>query len=273
VKLGRHVLACALSVLTVRTAGASELAELAAKARASVVVVNVQDHAGQRSGLGSGFFVSADGRVVTNHHVIEGAASVSATLADGSTRGALGVLADDPERDIAVLAIAGSGFAPLALGDSTSLRPGDEVAVIGSPIGFSGTLSTGIVSSVRARGAPSGSSADRDGSWGVQISAPISHGSSGSPVLDREGHVVAVVRATFAAGQNLNFAVPSEEVKAILNGLAPDGRPIPFGGEGTRGVTRNLVVSAAVFALLLFGYVLWGRLEARRGRPVGRHSA
>jgi S1-C subfamily serine protease len=246
---------------------ALDLGQLADSSRASVVVVNVHGRGGQRISQGSGFFVSSDGRVVTNHHVIDDATSVTVTLADGSTRPAVGLLADSASEDIAILSVQGATFPSLALADSSSVKPGDEVAVIGSPSGFSGTLSSGIVSAVRERGAQiEGNKAFDATSWKIQITAAVSPGSSGSPVLGREGRVIGVAVGTFSGGQNLNFAIPADVVRAMLARLGPDARMMPFSYASGSNVVRNLLISIAVFGLLAGGYFVWSRLEIRKAR-------
>src|SRR5689334_20526276 len=111
---------------------ALELPELATRTSPSVVLLTLSDSSGTKFGSGTGFFVSADGRMITNFHVIRGASSVSATLSDGHEIKILGVLAADPAQDIAILKAEGSPFPALELGDSRVIRPGDEVVVIGS---------------------------------------------------------------------------------------------------------------------------------------------
>src|SRR5687767_15126879 len=96
------------SLFVARTARAGALQDLAAKAKLSVVLLTMSDGSGQKIGSGTGFFVSTDGLVVTNHHVIEHAAQVTASLADGTKIEALGILADDPDNDLAVIKLPGS---------------------------------------------------------------------------------------------------------------------------------------------------------------------
>src|SRR5271156_427070 len=120
-----------------RAANALELPELADRARPSVVLLTVGDSTDDNIGSGTGFFVSKDGRIVTNHHVIEHASKITATLADGRKIEVVGFLADDEKRDIAVLQAPPGEYPSLLLGGGAPLRVGDEVVVIGSPMGLS----------------------------------------------------------------------------------------------------------------------------------------
>jgi len=156
--------------------------------------------------LGSGFFV-ANRVIATNLHVIAGATSASAKLVgQEGTLPVIGIVAMDTARDLALLKIEGAGGLPVALGDSRATAVGDEVYVVGNPRGLEGTFSQGIVSGVRRIGSDTL----------LQITAPISPGSSGGPVLNNRGEVIGVAVASFEGGQNLNFAVPTAYVGPLL---------------------------------------------------------
>ncbi|MDI1450452.1 trypsin-like peptidase domain-containing protein [Polyangium sp. 6x1] len=254
-------------------AAGGELADLAERTKPSVVLLTVEDATGHELGTGTGFFVSSDGQIVTNHHVVDGAAKVTATLADGSKLAILGRLADDEERDIAILKADGAGHSALSLGDSSGVAPGDEVVVIGSPLGLSGTLTVGIVSAKRERGV--GKEIDRGSelaSWGIQITAAISPGSSGSPIMTRRGEVVAVAVGTLTQSQSLNFGIPIEVVKGMLEKLGPAAPVIPFESNPEQDVLRNLSISAAVLAGLVVVVASWSFLSARLSRRNARRG-
>lgn len=152
---------------------------IAQKIFPSVVVLLTEDDAGKLSSLGSGFFVRAD-VVATNYHVIEGASRVFAKIigqkALYEVEGTIGI---DKTRDLALLKVNGVRARPVPLGNSNQTEIGDVIYVIGNPEGLEGTLSQGIVSALR-------------GDNYIQITAPISHGSSGSPVLDEKGDVIGI---------------------------------------------------------------------------------
>jgi serine protease Do len=266
----------AASFLAASAAFALDPTQIASQAKPSVVLVSLFDAGGSRGGSGSGFFVDASGKLVTNHHVIEEAAQATVTLSDGRELPVVGILVDDAEHDIAVVQVAGGGtpFVPLALGDTTALHPGDEIAVIGSPLGLSTTVSTGIVSAVRGEGLAKENGFEKDHTgrtraWGLQVTAPIAPGSSGSPILDGQGHVVGVAVGELLGGQNLNFGVATSHVKAALaksEGAVP--RPLSAAPERT----RNLLISALALALGVAAYFVIPVVVARRAkrRAVGR---
>ena len=258
-----------------RPASALELPELAALAKPSVVLLTISDAKDAKAALGTGFFVTSGGRIVTNHHVIEGAVKVTATMPDGRLVPVVGILADDPARDIAVLQAAPGEYAPLTLGASTTLRMGDEIAIVGSPLGLSGSLSAGIVSALRESGPPSTFDEPKDekfASWGIQVTAAVSPGSSGSPIMNRKGDVVAVAVGRYAGGEGLNFGVPIEIPESILAALPAGASPRPFSGHVPSVVARNLEISGAVFGLPLLGYLAiaaWRKRGLRRKLAAG----
>jgi S1-C subfamily serine protease len=182
-----------------------ELTELHAGTKPAVVQVVLLDDSGEQVGVGSGFFIAPD-IVVTNFHVIADADNLVFVFDDQTTAGCSEILGLDPERDLAVLRSDTSGRSVLKL-EMGTVHEGERVAVIGSPLGLGGTLSEGIVAAVRE---------DDAGVEFVQMSAAISPGSSGSPVVNRFGRVVGVATMFHTGGQSLNFAVSSRELNKIL---------------------------------------------------------
>jgi hypothetical protein len=192
---------------------ARDIARVAFK---SVVLLEMNDSNGQPLSLGSGFFVSA-GVIATNAHVIEGASGGTARLVgDSRTMQISGTVAVDRHADLALLKVD-SPAPPLALGPNANPTVGDDVYVVGNPLGLEGTFSVGIISGVRRVEADSI----------LQMTAPISPGSSGGPVMNNSGAVIGISVATFRDGQNLNLAVPvsylSKLMAAPLKGIAPLG--------------------------------------------------
>lgn len=179
-------------------------------------------------GLGSGFTVGADGRIATNLHVIGSARSATVRLADGREFSRVEVLALDARHDLALLRVPTSGLPVLPLGDSAAVRPGDHVVAIGHPLGLGNTVSDGLVSAVR----------ELDATLTVlQVSAPISAGSSGGPLLNERGEVIGVSTAIAAHGQNLNFGIPVGYLKPLMSRAGQRGTPIGgprAGGPGGR---------------------------------------
>jgi tetratricopeptide (TPR) repeat protein len=182
------------------------LPELVRRIKPSAVAIETYDARGEKLSRGSGFFIEVD-RIVTNRHVIEGAHRAEVHTSIGTTFPVKGVLAVDAEGDIALLKVdAQPGLIrPLPL-DRTSPQEGESVVVIGNPFGLEGSVSNGIVSAVRD--IPT---------FGriIQITAPISPGSSGSPVVNMQGQVVGVATLQVTGGQSVNFAIPSERISQL----------------------------------------------------------
>jgi S1-C subfamily serine protease len=179
--------------------------EIFTQSSPSVVLIEVFDDEGHKRGLGSGFLVSAGGSVLTNYHVIRGAYSAVAHFQDETTASVLGVVGYDHDRDVAVIAVASTnGRQPLKLGSAGQLNVGDKLVAIGSPEGLQNTTSEGIVSALRG--------------GVIQMSTPISPGSSGGPVLNNHGEVVGIAVAVVRGAENLNFAVPIEWAAPYVGG-------------------------------------------------------
>ncbi len=177
-----------------------------------------QGHAAKA--LGSGFIVDADGHVVTNNHVVDGATKVVVTLDDGRELEAH-VVGRDARTDIAVLKIdAGVQLPYLALGDSDKARPGDWVVAMGNPFGLGGTVTAGIVS---ARGRDIGAGPYDDF---LQVDAPINRGNSGGPLFSTDGTVMGVNTAIYSpsgGSVGIGFAIPSNLVKTVVAELEAHG--------------------------------------------------
>ena len=214
--------------------------QIAKKAFNSTVLLVMEGANGKLLGLGSGFFVR-NGQVATNLHVVEGAARGYAKLVGQKTKYDVeGLTAIDAKRDLVILKVSTLGVPVLSLGDSDALQVGEPVYAVGNPQGLEGTFSQGIISSIRRVGT------DRL----LQLTAPVSPGSSGGPVLNGAGKVIGVSVATFRGGQNLNFAIPSNYLKALVAKVgtakplsktktATSERSIlaDLGGKSTQGVT------------------------------------
>ena len=187
-----------------KTLSAEDIAE---KALAATVYLEMKDSAGKTLGIGSGFFVKSN-IIATNYHVIEGAAKGTAKLVGKyTTYDVEGVTATDKTNDLAFLKVTAYVTKPLSLGDSDKVRIGATVYVAGNPKGLEGTFSDGIISSRR----------DKNTKERLQMTAPISPGSSGGPVLNKKGEVIGVSFMTLLGGQNLNFAIPSKYLRILLN--------------------------------------------------------
>jgi len=163
---------------------------------------------------------------------VEGAASGYAKLVGVKTKYDIeGITAVDPQRDLVVLKITAARWQALPLGDSDTIQVGESVYAVGNPQGLEGTFSQGIISSIRDLGS------DKL----LQITAPISPGSSGGPVLNGKGEVIGVSVATFKGGQNLNFAIPSNYLKALLPKAGPPKR---LSDQNSSGQRRSILADS-----------------------------
>jgi S1-C subfamily serine protease len=196
-----------------------DLPRLARYARKAVLLILAYDANGKVTRTGSGFFISDNGRIVTNRHVINGMARVEAKTEDGAIYRIFGVLAESSSFDLAVLKADAKDVGFLAIQGETMPEVGSRIAVIGSPNALEGTVSEGNVSAIRT---------GDYGTW-IQITAPVSPGSSGSPVLDSNARVIGV--ATLNSGgrdQNLNFARSSRDLIALMHQVSDRTKPQPL---------------------------------------------
>jgi len=184
-----------------------KLPEIVKKIEPSTVVILTYDKDGKIIGQGSGFFISEEGDIITNRHVLAGAYRAEVKTTNGKVYPITLIVAEDKEADIirASINIPKESVYPLSVSSSIP-EVGERVAVIGNPLGLERTVSDGIVSAVREIPA-----------FGkiYQITAPISPGSSGSPVVNMKNEVIGVATFQFVEGQNLNFAVPGERIAKL----------------------------------------------------------
>jgi len=181
------------------------IAQIFEKKSDAVVLIAVGSPEGDR--LGSGFFISRDGKVVTNYHLIKGAHKIAVKLKNGSAFIPMRIVNLDPAKDIAVIQIHISSPVYFAMGDSNAVIVGQRVLTIGNPQGLESTVSDGLISSIRL---------DNFGMKIFQISVPLSNGSSGGPLIDLKGDVMGITTASMSGGENLNFAVPINYVRILL---------------------------------------------------------
>jgi len=173
-------------------------------------------------GVGSGFIVSGEGVVVTNSHVVGGAAEIVVVFPDGS-REEGAVIAVDRSRDLALLKVARGGLKPLKLGDSDALSAGEIVFAIGSPLGLPGpTVTMGVVSAIGRTIVGEGVVLEDL----IQTDAAINPGNSGGPLINAEGEVVGVTTAMIPYAQGVGFAIPINTVKRFIHIIARYGRPL-----------------------------------------------
>ncbi|MDD1777052.1 MAG: tetratricopeptide repeat protein [Candidatus Helarchaeota archaeon] len=195
------------SIFILNALAQEKLPEVIKKIEPSIVVILTYGKDGKLIGQGSGFFISQSGDIITNRHVLTEVHRAEVKTASGKVYPITLIVAEDKEADIirAIVNIPKESVHPLSLSSSIP-EVGERVAVIGSPLGLERTVSDGIVSAVREIPA-----------FGkiYQITAPISQGSSGSPVVNMKGEVIGVATFQFVEGQNLNFAIPGERIAKL----------------------------------------------------------
>jgi serine protease Do len=195
----------------------------------------------EQEGMGSGVIVSADGYVLTNNHVVDGADEVTVTLPGGEQHKAK-VVGTDPKSDLAVIKVNAKGLTPATLGDSDKARTGEWVVAVGHPFGLSHTITTGIVS---AKGRANMGVADYEDF--IQTDAAINPGNSGGPLVNLKGEVIGINTAIFSrtgGNMGIGFAIPSNMAKSIMQSLIEHGKVVRgWMGVGIQNLTEELAQS------------------------------
>jgi len=175
-----------------------------------------------QEGQGSGFVIDKEGHILTNYHVIADARQVEVTLHNRKKFKAT-VVGTDPAHDLAVIQIKTPDLVPAVLGDSRNLQVGQKVYAIGNPFGLSGTMTRGIVSSIRPVREPNGAMIDE----AIQTDAAINPGNSGGPLMNWHGEVIGIntmILSNVQQNSGIGFAIPINTAKAVLNDLVTLGR-------------------------------------------------
>jgi S1-C subfamily serine protease len=175
-----------------------------------------------QEGQGSGFVIDKEGHILTNYHVIENAHDVWVTLHNRKKLRAT-IVGTDKAHDLAIVQVKGADLQPMTLGDSTKLQVGQKVYAIGNPFGLAGTLTRGIVSSIRQVQEPDGMVIDE----AIQTDAAINPGNSGGPLLNWHGEVIGIntmIASNVGQSAGIGFAIPINTAKAVLNDLVTLGR-------------------------------------------------
>ncbi len=184
----------------------------------AVCLIEVQNQ--RRGGHGSGFAISADGLVLTNSHVVHGAAKITARFQDGTPRPAR-LIGEDPAIDVALLRVDASELPYARLGRSSVLRVGQIAVAIGNPLGFQTTVTAGVVSAL-GRALPSSSGRLIDDV--IQTDAALNPGNSGGPLLNSQGEVIGLNTAIIPGAQGICFAVAVDLVRVVIGDLVRHGR-------------------------------------------------
>ncbi|MBP7060459.1 MAG: trypsin-like peptidase domain-containing protein [Candidatus Moranbacteria bacterium] len=194
----------------------------------------------QKIGSGSGFFVSADGLIITNKHVVADEQAEYTVITQNGTEYSAKVLARDPSNDIAVIKVEGQNFPGVILGDSDHIRVGETIIAIGNPLGeFENSVSRGIVSGLKRTLDAGSSRGDSEHLSGIiQVDAAINPGNSGGPLFNLSGEVIGVNVAMAQGAQNIGFSLPINQVKRIVEQVRSTGK-ISFPYLGVRAMVLN----------------------------------
>jgi S1-C subfamily serine protease len=206
------------------------------------------------AGTGSGFILSADGKIVTNAHVVEGADRVKITLKSGRVLEAK-IVGIDQFTDVAVLKVEAQNLPTVKLGDSDQLIPGEWAIAIGNPLGLDNTVTVGIISATGRTSSQVGISDKRVNF--IQTDAAINPGNSGGPLLNAKGEVIGINTAILSDAQGLGFAIPIATATRITNQLVATGKVrhpyigvqmIPLTAELKAGIAREPSLRSKVTA-------------------------
>ena len=215
----------------------------------------------EQRGTGSGFFFTPDGLMLTNSHVVHGAHDIRVSAFDGERYGAY-VLGDDPDSDLAVIRVSGSGAAHVQFARSSDLQIGQLAIAIGNPLGFEHTVTAGVVSALgRSLRASTGRLIDDV----IQTDAALNPGNSGGPLVNSRGAVIGVNTAIIPGAQGICFATASDTVQWVMGQLLSHGR-VRRAWLGVAGATATLARRIANHHGL--GQRLGGARARRRARAV-----
>lgn len=241
-------------------ARALPLTELSAQAHGRVAHLSVRDARGEEHSSGSGFLISSDGRIATNFHVIDGAVGIVAVFPGKREVNVTGVWAFDRDIDLAVLQLQQGQYDALPLAQQGA-QEGEEIVLIGSPLGLGNSISSGIVSAVREHGIDSKHFGDGIASWSLQITAAAAPGSSGGPILRGNGEVVGILVGHLDGLVGAHFGIAVDKLRLVAASAPAQLRPLNA-ATGVRTVKANLLISAAGLGSLVAVWVLGSKLQA-----------
>ena len=222
-----------------------------------------------QEGQGSGFVIDKDGHILTNYHVVADARQVEVTLHNRKKYKAT-IVGTDPPHDLAVIQIKAPDLVPAVLGDSRNLQVGQKVYAIGNPFGLSGTMTRGIVSSIRPVREPNGAMIDE----AIQTDAAINPGNSGGPLMNWHGEVIGINTMILSnVGQNagIGFAIPINTAKAVLNDLMTLGR-VRRPALGVRTIPISPELADEIGLPVDYGLLIIGVVSGSSAEQAGLHA-
>jgi len=173
-------------------------------------VVLIKGTTSDGEALGSGFIISSDGKIATNLHVIKDLRKVGVQLASGDKFDSFSILAFDRRKDIAIIKISGFDLPSVSLGNSNHAQVGEPVLIVGSPLGLEGTVTTGVISSIRDDPSSSGFKV-------LQTDAAANPGNSGGPLVNQQSEVIGILTFKAKGSENLNFAIPVNYLRGLID--------------------------------------------------------
>jgi len=212
--------------------GDTVIAQVANAMADSVVTISseVSDEFSSGEATGTGVVLTADGEILTNAHVVEGATTVKVRFAGETEPREAKILASDPGNDLALLKIDATGLKPVNIGDSNAINVGDLTVAFGSPLGLSGTVTSGIVSALN-RPVTAGGADDQSFISAIQTDAAINPGNSGGPLVNGQGQVIGVNSAIATLGSGtqsgsigLGFAIPINQAQRVISEIIETGK-------------------------------------------------
>lgn len=223
----------------------------------------------EQKGAGTGFIIDANGYILTNQHVIDGASKINIKLQNQNQSYSARVIGQDHDLDLALLKIDATNLPVISLGDSDAMRIGDPVIAIGNPYGLDHTVTTGVVS---AKSRPITIS-DRSYRNLIQTDAAINPGNSGGPLINTQGQVIAINTAVSTAAQGIGFAIPINTAKSIIQDLRDDGKVTrAYLGIGMTDITNESASQMNIAPStqgVVISQIVAGSPAAKAGLKVG----
>lgn len=236
-RIKRLALMAALFCCSLRSELTQSLDSAEVTKRVTPAVVLIKGKTDNGDLVGSGFIISGDGKIATNLHVIRDLRNGGVQLATGEKFDSFSILAFDERKDIAIIKIAGFDLPSATLGNSNAIQVGEPVLIVGSPLGLQGSVTTGVISSIRDD--PFGG-----GFKAIQTDAAVNPGNSGGPLVNGRSEVVGVVTYKIKGGESLNFAIPINYLRGLIEAV---GSPMSADNLRTKLASSTDVFRSEMF--------------------------